>query len=98
MRLEIELKRENIVSFMRRCSYIPEGADEKTGELKFSRYLGARYTRFHVYSKNVGDGKVLLNLHLDQKQPSYRGTAAHAGEYEGPAVETEGMRIQSFIS
>lgn len=95
MKFEVNLPRENTVSFMRRCGYIPEGADEKTGELKFSKYLGARYTRFHAYCSE-NDRRVTINAHLDQKKPSYKGTSAHAGEYAGPLVKAEVQRIQSF--
>lgn len=36
----------------------------------------------------------IINLHLDQKKPSYAGTSAHAGEYEGPVVEREASRLR----
>lgn len=100
MKLEIPLLKENLLSRMRRCGYAPEGADEKTGELRWTRPLmGRRYPRFHMYSTISPDGaKAMLNLHLDQKQPSYQGTAAHSGEYDGPVVETESERIQQHLS
>ena len=99
MRIEITLPKENILTIMRRCGYTPEGQDEKTHELRWTRLLmGRRYPRFHMYSTVSPDSdKAVLNLHLDQKQPSYQGTAAHSGEYDGPVVEAESQRIQKII-
>ena len=96
MRIEIELSKNNILSIMRSCGYAPEGADENTGESKWTRPLmGRRYPRFHIYSRVSPDGtKAILELHLDQKQPSYGGSHAHSGEYDGPVVAREAQRIQ----
>lgn len=100
MKIEIALPKENILTVMRRCGYAPEGADESTGELKWTRPLmGRRYPRFHIYSKTSPDNtQTVLELHLDQKQPSYQGTAAHSGEYDGPVVTTEARRIQQITT
>ena len=40
---------------------------------------------------------MILTLHLDQKQPSYKGTSMHAGEYSGELVEKEAKRIKEAI-
>jgi len=83
---------------MRKCGYTPDGQENRTGELRFFRFLtGRRYPRFHVYALNR-DNIAILNLHLDQKQPSYQGNSAHSGEYDGPLVKQEAQRIQSFAS
>ena len=97
MKFSVELKNENALNFLRSCGYAPEGQDPKTGEFRFSRALrGARYPRFHVYLPPVQTNqKAFLNLHLDQKQPSYEGSSAHSGEYEGTLVEAEAKRILS---
>ena len=80
---------------MRMCGYVPDGYDEKTGELRFYRSLSrGAYPRFHIYCiapEQFGTAK--LNLHLDQKAPTYRGTHAHSGEYEGDIIENEVSRI-----
>lgn len=61
----------------------------------YSRRAGTgQFPRFHVYLEQVGD-TVRVNLHLDAKAASYTGTSAHAGEYDGPLVETEIQRIQA---
>jgi hypothetical protein len=54
------------------------------------------YPRFHIYAKHAGD-RLIINLHLDQKKPSYKGTHAHSGEYEGPVVEEEADRIKEIL-
>lgn len=54
------------------------------------------FPRFHAYTETVGD-EVTISLHLDAKAPSYSGTSAHAGEYEGPLVEAELQRIATSL-
>jgi hypothetical protein len=38
-----------------------------------------------------------FTIHLDMKQPSYAGSAAHSGEYNGPVVEDEAERIKRLV-
>ena len=92
MQLKLDNSQDNIVSFMRSCSYtlLDRGAGD---EWNFVRRLSGRdYPRFHCYLK-IDDQDVLLNLHLDQKAPSYPGSARHSGEYDSPIVEAEAERI-----
>jgi hypothetical protein len=42
--------------------------------------------------------KIVFNLHLDQKQPSYPGAHAHNAEYEGKVVEDEIGRLKDIIN
>ena len=102
MRFEAKFPKENFPLLMRRAGYTPEGTDEKTGEWRFSRYLGygsrLRYPRFHLYcSMKPQERAALCNLHIDQKQPSYSGVSAHSGEYEGELVEAEVRRIRQLL-
>lgn len=99
MKFEITLKRGSISSFFRDCGYMPLGLDPKTQDLVFAKSLASgRYPRFHIYCKtNPGSFVFSANLHLDQKQPSYKGVSAHSGEYDGTLLESEAKRIQSFI-
>jgi len=97
MKFEVSLPKQNTNSFMRDCGYVPEGTDSKTNELKFSRNLGASYTRFHIYCTELENRRCVFNLHLDQKRPSYKGTSAHAGEYAGPVVGAEAQRLISLV-
>jgi hypothetical protein len=67
-------------------------------EADFARVMGASgYPKFHLYIKFKGSD-LIFNLHLDQKKPSYSGTSAHAGEYEGPIIEAEAKRIQQILN
>ena len=96
----------NIYNLMRQAGYHPEGQS-------FAKCLGASdYPRFHIYlSVSPAFGEVSretprqdsgqaieINLHLDQKKPSYEGAAAHSGEYEGELVEKEAERIKQILS
>ncbi|OHA63149.1 MAG: hypothetical protein A3E07_03595 [Candidatus Wildermuthbacteria bacterium RIFCSPHIGHO2_12_FULL_45_9] len=97
MRFQISLGNQTLSNFMRSCGYAPEGTDPKTGELKFYRSIRGRdYPKFHIYCKeSAHQSSASLNLHLDQKQPTYRGSSAHSGEYDGDIIEQEAGRIQS---
>ena len=97
MKFNISLEKEHLLNIMRKCGYAPDGQDDKTGELRFFRsLLGRRYPRFHIYTKEQNNAAT-LNLHLDQKQPSYQGSSAHSGEYDGPLIEREIERILNLI-
>ncbi len=54
------------------------------------------YPRFHLYVDSNHE-TVTLNLHLDQKLPSYSSGPKHSGEYEGPVVEKEMKRIDGWV-
>jgi len=96
MRFSVAKQRDNVLMMARRIGYRPLGRDE-TGEFSFVRPLRvARYPRFHAYITDEKES-IVVNLHLDQKQPSYEGTAAHSGEYEGPLVNEEVARIKSIL-
>jgi hypothetical protein len=89
--------RDNIYNLMRRIGYHLLGNNEGTKESNFVRNLGRDfYPRFHIYLKEEGND-LLINLHLDQKRPSYKGVSAHSGEYDGELVEKEAERIKQEI-
>ena len=95
MKIVLRLK-ENPYNLMRQLGYHPEGKDEKTGEWIFAKRLSTSdYPRFHVYLKSESD-KIIINLHLDQKRPIYKGTPAHAAEYKGEIIEKEAERIKNL--
>lgn len=67
------------------------------GEDNFARVLQTGgYPRFHVYLEETNEA-VILNLHVDQKRPSYAGSSAHNGEYDSPLVVQEIARLKSLI-
>lgn len=92
----------SILNFLRTCSYV-EITNPHNNEISYARSLDADrfYPRFHIYVQESAN-QTIINLHLDAKKPSYQGSAAHSGEYEGRVVETEAQRIklisEKFIS
>jgi len=95
MKFTINLSGKTLYTLMRSLSYAPEG---KLGEPAFHRFLAGRsYPKFHIYCTAAADQKsAALNLHLDQKQPSYKGSHAHNAEHTGSVVATEAARIQNL--
>lgn len=88
--------KENPQVILRRLGYHPY-QDPYKGEISFIRRLGSYYyPRFHIYIISTKKGKI-LNLHLDQKKPSYSKGHAHAAEYESEVVKQEAERIKKFI-
>lgn len=102
MDLVITQPEESAVSLIRRCGYAPHPADGQS----FIRRAGPNpYPRFHIYVVPVGpstnsgqSGGIRLRLHLDQKKPSYEGSAAHSGEYDSEVVTREMERIKKALS
>lgn len=83
---------------MRKCGY-HEFVDPNTKKVSYSRTLqsGQHYPRWHAYVEATENYGVIVDLHLDQKKPSYAGTRAHAGEYEGEHVTAEMTRIYNVL-
>ncbi len=75
--------------FLRRLGYALI-QDKRSGSVSFvRRFGGGHYPRFHIYEKEG----LSFDIHLDQKQVSYKGQTKHSGEYEGKIVEEEVRRI-----
>ena len=71
--------------------------DRRSGQDSFVRRLGSGfYPRFHMYFNEDG-GKIIFNLHLDQKQASYQGAHMHNAEYEGEQVAAEIARLKNLL-
>ena len=88
-------KNKNIAALLRRAGYHLEKREEE--EMAFVRSISRLpFPRFHIYAREAGAGWE-INLHLDQKKPSYKGSSAHAGEYDGEIVERELTRIKEFL-
>jgi hypothetical protein len=98
MKLVIKLSGKTLYETMRTCGYSPGYGEAKRTEFVFQRLITGRpYPKFHIYaSLNAEKKTASLNLHLDQKQPSYKGFSAHSGEYSGSVVEQEVARIQNI--
>ena len=93
MRFTLQRPTEALVTFLRRVGYAPHRS-RQSFEISYVRRLGAvaEYPRFHLYCQET-ETEIILNLHLDQKQPSYESSHAHSGEYEGAIIEKERDRI-----
>jgi len=97
MRLILNKKNlsDNPVQLLRRAGYAfwRQAGDE----MSFVRPLVASgYPRFHAYVKETGE-ELIVNLHLDQKRPSYAGGAAHSGEYDGGVLGGEAARLKKLF-
>ena len=89
--------KENIYTLIRKIGYYPLSKDEKAQETNCVRPLGkSGYPRFHLYLKADGDN-LIFNLHLDQKKPIYKGSPAHAGEYDSELAQKEAERIKQIL-
>jgi len=92
--------KDNFYNLMRDIGYLYTNTDEKTGKMSFVNPVGTAgrygYPRFHIYL-TVKDSGLIFDLHLDQKKPSYKGTAAHSGEYDGEVVAREAERIKQIL-
>ncbi|HJN84798.1 MAG TPA: hypothetical protein QF873_00585 [Patescibacteria group bacterium] len=81
---------------LRKAGYAPYH-DRRTGKSSYTRKVTREfYPRFHLYVMET-DKVVTFDLHLDQKKPSYSGTSAHAGEYDGTVVENEMARLKQAL-
>jgi len=81
---------------MKKCGY-NRILDSKSDQISYVRVFGrTHYPRFHCYV-DISNNHFQINLHLDQKAPSYGTGTAHSGEYDGEVVEKEGARIKSYV-
>lgn len=88
---------DNVANIMRDVRYHYVGQTRE--RMNFVRPLSQNhYPRFHIYLKQTPPSRVIsFSLHLDQKQPSYKGTTAHSGEYEGKLLGEEAKRIKQIF-
>ncbi|HUW72127.1 MAG TPA: hypothetical protein VMV66_03005 [Candidatus Humimicrobiaceae bacterium] len=100
--MKFEIKgpfRENIYTLMRRAGYpavlLSKRKGRQKNELEFARPVRG-YPRFHLFVK-LQNNTLIFKLHLDQKKPIYKGTPAHAGEYDGDLVVKEAERIKEMF-
>ena len=89
-------KNKNLPAKLREAGYHLERliSEQETAFVK--SFEGADFPRWHLYVSKQPAGWE-LNLHLDQKRPVYRGSSAHAGEYDGSLLEKEMSRIKTFL-
>ena len=86
---------DRAMQFMRRAGYGFQ--KEGGGEAAFIRRVGAAdFPRYHAYVTEQ-PGAIQVNLHVDQKAPTYQQGRAHSGEYEGPLIEQEAARLRGCV-
>ncbi|MDP3990753.1 MAG: hypothetical protein Q8P63_00380 [Candidatus Nealsonbacteria bacterium] len=109
MTIKVKLQ-GNIQNLMRQCGYYLENHGE-TAFIRILSSSKSGYPRFHIYIHPVKSSsgefnrvkinavsyETELNLHLDQKKPIYKGTAAHSGEYDSEIVKREAERIKAIL-
>lgn len=89
---------------MRSCGYAFE--HKTNNEQSFVRRVtGYDYPRFHAYihtkqnyTLHTKSYKLIINLHIDQKKPTYGSHTAHSGEYDGELVSAELERIKRLAA
>lgn len=97
MKFSVKNPRGNILSVGRKIGYILQ-RESSPSEVSFTRPLErGGYPRFHLYVRVDGE-ELILNLHLDQKKPVYKGAHDHAAEYEGALVNNEAERIKKALA
>ena len=98
MRLTIHNPKDNSWTALRKAGYVPQGQSQ--GQQGYVRSLfGSGYPRFHIYVERERPGEELVfTLHLDQKKPSYEGSHAHSGDYDGEVVQKESERVKEIFS
>lgn len=77
---------------MRECGYACDRTPQGNELSCMRRLAGYDYPRFHAYIHKENKSLV-INLHLDQKKPSYGTARAHSGDYDGEQVTAEAERI-----
>ncbi|OGZ33453.1 MAG: hypothetical protein A2174_01365 [Candidatus Portnoybacteria bacterium RBG_13_41_18] len=100
MRLIFQNFKNNPRNLMQRAGYHFERQDPQTREESYGRRLsgGADYPKFHIYVRRQGD-ELILNLHLDQKKPSYGDYTMHSGEYEDSKIlQKEAENIKKIFN
>lgn len=89
--------KENLYVLMKGIGYHFWDKNLATGELGFVNPVGSGgYPRFHLFL-TIKNGKLIFDLHLDQKKTSYKGSTPHSGEYGGELVEKEAERIKKVF-
>lgn len=92
MEFTLENQKDNVFNLARKIGY--HFLRKNGEEFEFAR-PPAGYPRFHLFLKD--ERGLVFNIHLDQKKPVYKGTHAHAGEYDGEILQKEMERIKNEL-
>lgn len=95
MKFTFKKPKNNIIDLIRSAGYSYRGTNNS--DMSFIKRVGLdEYPHYHIYGKEENDN-IIINLHFDQKKPSYEGASAHSGEYNGELVEKEMERVRKVI-
>jgi hypothetical protein len=83
--------------WLKQAGYHYNSGERGRGENYVKRLGSGDFPRLHIYIKENKE-KIVINLHLDQKKPSYKGACAHNAEYEGEIVEAEIKRLKEILN
>jgi len=90
--------KEQLTNVMQRLGYAFLKKDTFENQLIFQkRVYQTTYPRIHVFLQENKEN-ITMKLHLDQKQPSYKGHTAHSGEYKGDILKIEAQRIKNSFA
>jgi hypothetical protein len=98
MKIFLDKQLVNLSNNMRRIGYHPDRRQKPNSKSFSKRIGGADYPKFHVY---YNEGTTYLSLHIDMKQASYGGTAAHSGEYsedDNQWLKEESLNIKKELT
>lgn len=95
MRIVFKDTKNSAVNIMRRAGYI--FVRHHKNQMSFERRISSNtFPRFHAYV--LDNGNVIdINLHIDQKGPSYGDGNMHNGEYESAVVKEEANRLRLLL-
>jgi len=98
MKIIIQNPKSHSRNLLRQAGY--SMSQNRKGEINFSRRLGpSEYPKFHIYVNKEEVGEIIeMEMHIDEKKPSYEGSKAHSGQYDGDLVEKEKQRILKSMS
>jgi hypothetical protein len=99
MKLAVNKKRLSLnpETFLRKIGYAYFRGNISGHDSYVRRFTREEYPRFHMYFEDLDD-RVIFNLHLDQKQVSYKGADhMHNAEYDSEIVANEIERLKGFL-
>lgn len=88
---------DNDYSLMRKCGYQPNLANKNSLSYLRKLHYNQFYPRFHLFLERKLN-KLIFNIHLDQKKPSYQGQKAHSGESHSQVIIEEINRIKNILT
>lgn len=96
MRIILQSPGGAVSAALRRAGYKPLRIHGAESESYIRTLRRADYPRFHIYVYKK-KSTLAINLHYDEKRPSYKGTRAHTAQYQGELVAGEAARVLQIL-